>query len=279
MAESISPERKLKRLEREKYYLRKEKLFELEKQNYSRIIFVKATGGFWVVGGHSAVILANKLAKELKIRVPLKRDTDFSTRFKEGKVSVKNLGYYKRELVDGKLATIEKETSEWLIFKLKKRVLVKEYELLAKMKELRRQQLEQEILKTVPMPKSHMHLTDALRTAFRAYGKYTDKNAKDVFGAKLMDELRTAHKVFLLTCMSELPLEAGLKKINEELTRALAGVVQIAELDLWTIEDVATVATSIVEAKASLSAEEKMVNKLLAKLRTEEFLNGEAEKN
>ncbi|MBR3232719.1 hypothetical protein IKF74_00295 [Candidatus Saccharibacteria bacterium] len=276
MVEPKNSEIKQRREEREKYYQRKEKLVELEKQNFDRIIFLRATGGFWVVCGHSAVILANKIGKELKIRVPLKRDTDFSDRFKEGKISVKNLDYYKRELVGGKMATILSEDKDFVVFKLKKKVGAKEYELLAQAKELRRQQFEKEILKTVPMPRSHLRLTEALRTAFRTYNKYTDKGAKEVFGLKLMDELRTAHKVFLLVCMNELPLEAGLKKIDGELTRALAGVTQMVELDIWTIEDAMAVATAIVESKTSLRDEQRMVKKLLAKLRTEEFLNGEA---
>lgn len=277
MVSKPDSEKTQKRKEREEYYVRKEKLVELEKKNYDRIIFLRATGGFWIVGGHSAVILANKIGKELKIRVPLKKDTDFDHRFKEGKVSVKNLDYYKRMLVGSKVATIVSEDGDMLVFELTRKIGNEEYELLANMKELRRQQLEKEILKTVPMPRSHMHMTEALRAAFRIYSKYTDKNAKEVFGLKLMDEMRTAHKIFLLMCMNEVPLKAGLEKIRASLTRALASVTQMAELDLWTVEDATAVSTAIVETKGSLEREEKMVVKLLDKL--EVGVNGKTSKN
>lgn len=267
MVSKPDSERTQKRKEREEYYVRKEKLVELEKKNYNQIIFLKGTGGFWVVGGHSAVILANKIGKELKIRVPLKRDTDFDFRFKEGKVSVKNLDYYKRMLVGSKVATIVSEDGDMLVFELTRKIGNEEYELLANMKELRRQQLEKEILKSVPMPKSHMHLTEALRVAFKIYSKYTDKNAKEVFGAKLMDEMRTAHKIFLLVCMSEVPLKVGLEKIRASLARALASVTQMAELDIWTIEDVTVVSAAIIETMASLEREEKLAVKMLERVK------------
>jgi len=221
------------------------------------------------VGGHSAVILANKIGKELKIRVPLKRDTDFDFRFKEGKVSVKNLAYYRRELTGSMPATVASEDENFVVFELKREVGAEEYALLAQAKELRRQQLEKEILKSVPMPRSHLHLTEALRVAFRTYSKYTDKNAKEVFGVKLMDEMRVADKVFLLICMNEVPLKSGLTKIRAELTRALASVTQMAELDLWTVEDATAVSTAIVESKLSLEREEMMVVKLMSKMKAE----------
>lgn len=279
MVSKPDSEKTQKRKEREEYYARKEKLVELEKKNYDRIIFLKGTGGFWVVGGHSAVILANKIGKELKIRVPLKKDTDFDFRFKEGKIAVKNLAYYKRELVGSKMAKLESETEEMMTFKLARKVGPEEYELLANMKELRRQQLEKEILKSVPMPRSHMHLTEALRVAFKTYSKYTDKNAKEVFGAKLMDEMRTAHKIFLLLCMGEVPLKAGLEKIRASLTRALASVTQMAELEIWTVEDATAVSAVIVETKMNLEREEKVAIKLLERAKALEVPNGEADRN
>lgn len=268
-----------KRQERAEYYARKEKLVETEKTNYDKIIFVKGTGGFWIVGGHSAVILANKIGKELKIRVPLKRDTDFDFRFKEGKVAVKNLSYYKQMLVGSKIAKLVSDAEDTKVFELVRKVGTEEYELLANMKELRRQQLEKGILKSVSMPKSHMHITEALRVAFKTYSKYTDKNAKEVFGLKLMEEMRVAHKMFLLVCMNEVPLRAGLAKIRAALTRALAGVTQISELDIWTVEDAITVSGAIVETMHALDNEERLAEKMAMKLKEAKVNDDEAGKD
>lgn len=280
MAESKSVEVKRKHDEREKYYRRKEKLVELEKKNFDKVIFTKATGGFWVVVGHSAVILTNLLGKEAKVRVPLKRDTDFAYRFKEGKVSVKNFEYYRKWIIGGNLATLANKKEDSVVFKLKKKLSEEEYTLLAQARELQRQQFEHDVLKAITMPQSHANLTSALRVAFRMYSKYTEKSAKEVFGLKLVEEIRMAHKIFLLVCMEELPFDTGLKKIREILTRALAGTTQMVELDLWTIEDTMAMATAIVQTKMSLEREEKMVKKLLAKIRTEEMLNnGETEES
>ena len=51
--------------EREAYYVRKEKLTAFEQKNYDKIVFMRGMGGFWIVTGHSAVILANKVGPAL----------------------------------------------------------------------------------------------------------------------------------------------------------------------------------------------------------------------
>ena len=266
MNKQLDLESENKRKEREEYYLRKAKLQELEKGNYGKIIFMKGTGKFWVVCGHSAVILANKIGQELKMRIPLKSDTDFNFRFKEGKVSVANLDYYKTQLAKVKDLKLETENGEFCVFKFKKNLPETEYEILAQTKELKKKQLEELTLKSITMPKTHMVLTDLVRVAFKIYEKYTEKDAKEIFGKRLMDELRSAHKVFLLICVEEMPIDDGVDKVCKYLLRAQMSVTQMAGLSLWNIEDATSVSKAIVETRLCIVREKAQAEKLLEKL-------------
>ena len=109
MVEQLSLNPNQDKEERKEYRKRKAELLEMEKGNFTKIIFMKGTKGFWISGGHSAVMLANKYGKDLGMRVPLKRDTDYDSVFKEGKIATKSLDYYKRQLVGPGVAEIEKE--------------------------------------------------------------------------------------------------------------------------------------------------------------------------
>ena len=251
-----------RRKEREEYYLRKAELQKLEKRNSGRLNFMRGTGGFWILAGKSAAIMANKLARELKMRVPLKNDTDFEYRFKEGKVSIKSIDYYKNKLLDSGLATIESETEDFLIFKLKKAIGKEELELIIEDKELRRKRLEEDSLKVIPLPKTHQQITETTRIAFKIYSKYTNAQAKECFGKPMINEFRAANKVFILICMNEIELSTGIRKVKEYLNMAQASVVQMLELGIWSVEDAASAINSIIQTRLTLEREEKEAIKI-----------------
>lgn len=270
MVKQLDSGKSEKRKEREEYYTRKEKLVEMERENYDKIMFMRGTGGFWIAAGHSAVILTNKVAPDLKIRVPLRKDTDYDFRFKEGVISVKNLDFYRAALKDSLYTKLESNGKDLVTFALKKKVGKEEYELLANMKELRRQQLEKETLKAVTMPKTHARLTELMRMTYKIYNRHTDKLARTVFVNKLVDELRVAQKVFILLCMEEVPLEQGVEEVRKNLVRAQASATQILELDVWSVEDVTVVMSAIIETRLALVREEEAVKKLRLKMKRAE---------
>lgn len=245
--------------ERKEYLERKQKLLELEKENYARIIMMRATRGFWMTGGHSAVILVNKIAPELKIRIALRRDTDFGDKFKEGVTTFKNLGFYKEKLKLSEYVTLEKEEDDFIIYKLKRKISATEYDVLRRSKEIRRQKLEGMIVKSVPMPTLNAKLSEVLKLAFKFYGKHSDALLRAFVVDKLADEIRTAHKTFVLICREEIEAEAGLIKVKKILSYAMADVEQIVTLEGWSVEDCTVLAMAMIEAQLAVDTEMKIL--------------------
>lgn len=248
--------------ERQKYLERKKKLFELEKENYNRIIMMRGTRGFWMTGGHSAVILVNKIAPELKIRIALRRDTDFGEKFKEGVTTFKNLGFYKEKLKLSEYVKLEKEEDDFIFYKLVKKISATEYDVLKRSKEIRRQKLEGMIIKSVPMPTLNTKLSEVLRLTFKFYSKHSDALLRGFVVDKLADEIRMAHKTFVLICREEIAAETGLHKVKKLLSYAMADVEQIVTLEGWSVEDCTVLAMAMIEAIMVVDTETKILNNM-----------------
>ncbi|MBQ6130637.1 hypothetical protein IJI72_03065 [Candidatus Saccharibacteria bacterium] len=254
-----------KNAEKKAYLERKEKLFRFEEGNFEKVVIVKGTGGYWSVFGHSAVILVNKIAPELKIRIALRRDTDFGTKFREGGVTFKNIGFYKAKLMESEYLVLEREMEDFIIYRLKQRVSETEYDLLLRSKEIRKQRLEEMITKAVPMPKLRMKLTEVFGTTYRLYVKHGNVFDREFLLRTLAEDVRKAHKVMLLIGRDEVNLDEGVKKIKQQLELAMCDIGQVAELGIWKVEDSTTVAILITEALVALDSDTKMVKKTTKK--------------
>ena len=248
--------------EKKAYLERKKRLFEEEQENFDRIIFLRGTGGFWVVGGHSGIILANKIAPELKIRVALKRDTDFDVKFKEGVINLRNLDFYTEKFKNSNYLEKGVERSESaVIFKLKEKISSTEYDILARSKEIRRQKLEAMIEKSVPMPKLNIRMTDVLKLTYKFYRKNSDNLARDFVVEKLVEDIRIAHKTMLMVFREQIDAKEGARKMRARLELALCDLTQIIALEVWTIENCTTLATMMVETEILIDAEIKKIER------------------
>ncbi|MBQ6605972.1 hypothetical protein IJH66_03315 [Candidatus Saccharibacteria bacterium] len=237
------------KMEKKAYLERKKKLFEFEKTNYGKIVFLRGTKGYWLVGGHSAIILVNKIAPEIKVRMALKRDTDFDIKFKEGVINLKNLGFYKERLDNSVYLERGEETEDYFFYKLKTRISEKEFDLLFRSKEIQRQKLQSMIEKSVPMPKLMRKMNDVLKLAYRIYLKRTDATRKNVIVPNLLEDIRIAHKTMLLVVRAEIDKREGLRKVRTRLELAMCDLIQIMELEVWTVEDCTMMAVMIIETK------------------------------
>ncbi|MBQ7802569.1 hypothetical protein IJ380_01760 [Candidatus Saccharibacteria bacterium] len=248
---------KLPAEEKKAYLKRKERLIEFEKTNFDRIVFLKATRGFFVVGGNSAILLVHKIAPELKMRVLVRRDDDYDVRFENGIVSAKNLDYYKRELAKSVylLPPVEEENS--LVFPFRKKVTKTEFNLLKKSKEIKKKGLERRILKSVPFPNLHIALSDLLSLVYRLYVKNTDKLAKEFVVARFLNEIREADKVLLLICREEYDIRKGFSRISTSLNLALCDLDQILSLEIWSVENCTAVSGAILNVFDELELERK----------------------
>ena len=250
--------REERRVEKLQYLERKKKLFELEEKNYNRIILMRGTRGFWVFGGHSAVLLAYKLAPELKIRVGIKRDTDFDYKFHEGIVAISNVEFYVDTLKKSMFVKSSRKTKDAYYFTLKEQISEAEYKLLSRSPELKRQKLANMIIKSHPMPQVNMKVEDVLRTSARLYKKYPDPVARELLTRRLFEQVRMAHKIILMIAREEMDKKSGLNKSREILSRVMCDIAQVAALEYWSVGDCTAISAQIINALNAIDVEKKM---------------------
>ena len=236
-----------KMTEKEAYYARKKLLYDFEKDNYEKVIIMRGLGGYWVVFGHSAVILLFKISKEVKLRYLLSPDRDFHYEFKDGMISIKKLDYHVSSLMRSSWMTLERRTKDWVVFRLNRKLARTEYKMLSETDEKERLALIRRVYRTTPLPDLRKYLEDALEIAGRLYRKKSNAADRELFGKELIRELKLAHRQYFLVSRREVGKKEGLTECRKWLVDALGTLSMVIELKIWSREDCASLSTQIDE--------------------------------
>ncbi|MBQ8984879.1 hypothetical protein IJ098_03440 [Candidatus Saccharibacteria bacterium] len=245
------------RREKEAYLARKMKMLPLERRNYSKITFFRATGGFYVAGGHSAIILYNKIAPELGLKARLKRDRDFGARFDEGVISVKNPNFYKNKLLESVYIREVVEGKDSFSFLLKKAMPKEEFSLLMEMENIKREKLLNLVSSSSAMPKLYTMLRDVVKLTYSLARKNTEPIASDIYIKKLVNATRDALEWFLIGARKEANIVTALDKAERSLFSALRQLIIIESAGIVHIEDCSRVGMAISNAMTQLTVERK----------------------
>ena len=222
-------------LEREKrqYLERKRKMIPFEQHNYNRIVVFRGTKGFWTIGGHSAIILSELVAPEVKMKVVLRKDTDFDATFSEGVISVRDLDFYKVTLPQCRL--IEKEYEERkdaLIFFLKDALSAEKYDLISRTEEIKSEELLNMVSSSVVMPGLYRMVRELLNGVYTMTDKINGI-AQETIGKDILTDAIRLERAFLLGARTESELEDALNEL-EEATKATMLDLKIAEdMGVW----------------------------------------------
>ena len=244
-ASSISAEEKARRIsrkaevEKEKrdYLERKRKMVPFEQRNYDKIALFRATKGFYVIGGHSAIILSELVAPDIKMKVVLRKDSDFECAFREGIISVKDVDFYKTTLPRSSLIKKEyKETEQSLVFYLKDILSLEQYDLISHTEEIKSAELMNLASSSVVMPGLYKKVRELTQATFVKTNKI-DKFAQDTIGKELMDNVVKLERAFLLGARTESEIEDALNDI-EYYAHAVHVTLKIVEdMGIWRAKE------------------------------------------
>ena len=257
MVKQTQEEREQKREEKQAYLKRKKVLVPIELNNYDRIIIFRGTNNYWMIGGHSAIIFANKIGPEIGIRRAVKHDTDYDYKFEDGVISIQSVDYYISQISSTKLIKKTKKEEDVITFFLANKISETEYRLLLRSKELKRQKLEEMIIKSRPMPQVIVRTEEVFKTGFRLYKKYTEPATRTILSERLVDQLRTAHKMVLLVAREDIKKYDALIKVRTTLSRAMVDVMQLSITEAWSIGDYTAISTQLISSINAIDTELK----------------------
>lgn len=226
------------RKERKAYEKRKEFMLDFERKNYDKIVFFLATRGFYVAGGHSAVILFNKIGPELDMSMAMKKDTDYGDRFEEGVISFKNLEYYKKKLPTSKFIKPKyEETPERIVFHLVKPLGTEEYRILSEQENIKRDKLVNMVSSTAAMPKLYQALREVVVVAYKMVDFKAKANARELLAKYLVYDARMALMSFLDGARQEASLSKSLDETEVWLRALMKDLIVCEAAGVWHVTE------------------------------------------
>lgn len=219
--------------EKQEYFLRKKKMLEFEKKNFDKIVLFKATKGFYVIAGHSAVILFEMIAPLEKLHVVMREDTDIKYKFKEGLISVKDLDFYKQALPGCELIKNDyKESELCVMFYLKEALSPEQYRLYEDAEKIKSEELMNMASSAVVMTGLYSKVRELINAVF-ASTKKMDKYGQEMIGAELMRDATELERTFLIGARKEEDLDAALTKISLYASRIHVDLKIIEDMGIW----------------------------------------------
>ncbi|MBQ3309579.1 hypothetical protein IJG78_02790 [Candidatus Saccharibacteria bacterium] len=215
------------------YLTRKRKMVPYERKNYDKIALFQGTKGFYVIGGHSAIIMSELVAPDLGMKVVLRNDTDFECAFSEGLISVKDLDYYKLMVPKSKLVKqeyVEKDHS--VVFFLKDPLAVEEYELLAHADEIKSTELLNMVSSSVVMPNLYKMIRDLMLAIYKA-GEKTERLAQMTAVRALTEDAMKLERAFLLGARTTKAIDEALTEIEERAKDLLVDLKIVEDMGIW----------------------------------------------
>lgn len=242
-----------KRFEKEKA-----RAYELEKENYTQIILFASTGGWWKMGGNSALYYTYYLAKQLKKEARLQPDSDYYSKFWTGIVSIRDIeGLEKKFEKELKIKLNKNMSNTHLkVFDLGYKVAEDTIENMRHMRENQMRSLNSMVIPEVQLPGLQSALYEGLQITY-----YTNKNipveAREMLGAQMTERARTTVVNYTLVANGVINKEEGLKKIWLSVNMLMSDAKTMAELDIWPIERCLRVTSEWAKAKKIIQKELK----------------------
>lgn len=244
--------------EKNEFLRRKRKMVKFEKDNYNCIAFMRGMDGYWLAGGHSAVIYYNKIMPELGLCNTFRKDNDFEVRFPDGVISVKKIKKYKEKLVESKYIEPKVvEKPDGVVFKLKDALTPEMYEVLARSEEIRREKLLNLVSSSAVMPKTLMALRDVMKFAYNGVMKHSDKEVREYLTYRLIDYARLALVSFMKGCKSKQEFSECMNRVEVMLNNILVELYVIEASTAWEIGKTSNLSHAVTRALVSLFTERK----------------------
>ena len=250
------------REEKKKYWARKEKVYDFERTNLTRVVAFQSTSpGWWKIGGHSALFYYHRLVPRLLKRksVKLRADTDHYHRFTDGVVIIASIDTLKAEMKELKMP-LKRNSDGILSFALDKPITEDTLEALKNIESERMSKINQIVMPHDTCPEIYKAITEMQREIYSVTRKMQSYE-RDMFGRELMLMFRE-----MLECYVRMTHETGLAK---EMLKSIANkaavatfiLQELAELDLIESKRALRLAQNLLKIKQKALAEARKIEK------------------
>ena len=227
----------------------KEKVFEFEKRNLSKLVLYVSIGeDWWKMGGHSALIYHNVIAPRMRIDSKLREDKDLFSTFKTGVVSIHGIENFIEKMKNdpNTQAKVTHQDNDMVVLELKEKFTAEDIKRFEAVEKVQREMLNKIIDAGNVNPKLAVMIIDAKKAAFNAVRKMAAVE-REIIGRGIYEKLRE---------MAEIYYSGGnLVEIGRLAKAALFDLKNIQELEVWELPTMIKVGKRLAEIRELVRTE------------------------
>lgn len=261
--ENQAVKRKLQSRLNKVYAEYKRRAMELEERNYSSLILLKSTKGFYKLFGHSMFFYVFEIAPKLEIEARVYADGDFEAKSEYGMCSIANLAEFEKNLLKLEIKRMRSKSSDngnLIIYKLPWEYNQKDLDKLIEQNEYMRSKYNHVIMATNMIPMLYVNLNGLLKACYENVRRL-EVVARETMGNMVVE---------LVAEMMRIYIEMGNGRINElkamtemrvRLNKIKSQVKILADLKLWNANAYARIGETMIKVQAILDSRIKIETK------------------
>ena len=238
---------RLKQLIKSTYADSKSTIMMFEKTNYSYLVFLKSTGKFYKLTGHSALFFTCGIAPRLGMLARLQADGDFVAKSEEGVVSIRDFDQVAKKLHNLRVLRVKtRRDPNVAVFKLPWSYTEKQLEKFKNENQLKMQRFNQVVLVDNISPTLLLQITELIKIVYENVRALPNPTERETFGYDCITLAAKMEHCYLNISNGRKNRVVGLREMQATLNSLKNGVKILADLRFWSPKTCARIAEHLI---------------------------------
>lgn len=228
--------KRLKSLLSKVYNENKALVMKFEESNFERLVFLRSTGGFYKLVGHSAIFYNFSIAPKLNLRSSLRPDGDFEDKSEHGIVSVRDVTRIGEKLKTLKIKPMrtKNKSGDILMYKIPWKYTEKQLEEYINDNAYQIQKFNHVVMVENAFPTLYLVIDELVKAIYENVRKMPGPIERETLGYDLIRIAVKMKRIYIEISNGRLNEMDGLNGIREALNFLKSQTKVIADLKIWT---------------------------------------------
>lgn len=240
------------------------RVMELEERNFSNLILLRSTKGFYKLFGHSMFFYAFEIAPKLEIEARVYADGDFEAKSEYGMCSIANLAEFEKNLLKLEIKRMRSKSSNngnLIIYKLPWEYSQKDLDKLVEQNEYMRSKYNHVIMATNMIPMLYVNLNDLLKACYENVRRL-EVVARETMGNMVVELVAEMMRIYIEMGNGRINELKAMAEMRARLNKIKSQVKILADLKLWNANAYARIGEIMIKVQVILDSRIKIETKV-----------------
>ena len=236
----------------------KKKVMDYEVDNYTTLVFLRSTNGFYKIFGHSLLFYVSDVVPKLDLSVNVYSDGDHDAKSETGVVSIANLLELEKSFkkLGIKKAKATDKTGNVLIYDLPWKYTEKDVERLVEQNNIKKRRFNHVVMAENINPTLFVNLNDLTKACYENVRRL-EPVARDTMGKMVIEACTEMVRCYIEMGNGRIKESAGLEHIKRLLNKIKAQAMILSDLRLWNARTYARIGDIIIKTQDILDMQLK----------------------